>query len=451
MVYFRRPCFGSLMVGLGVILFAVSVGYVVAVDNLMVVGILFVLFVLFFVRSFWLLTAATFLAYNAGLHAPLLTVSSVEIRPIDLVFVLLLVRVGIEQKGYRFTPGMWAVVAWLFGLIPGFLNAMFLLPPQLVFYQVVTFGRFLIYAGFGLVLPSILITSADLQRFLRLQVFVAIAQAVVALFQFSVADSLIRASGTSSVADLGLFMAVVTVGLLSYNRHRTTIWARVLSPFFTLTMMLTMSKAALVAGLVAIGTLIKSRAKVSLVLGILGVTLAATLFFTGVTGFIWESIAEGMKGHGTVAERFALAKGALFLGLEHPVTGTGWSSFRWRSNEVLQMFSYELKHVVMVTEPHSGYLQMFVDSGLIGLSTFLLLLFVLIRRVKRSSDLPTRDIADASSAVAPGLVVIAVWLAFGQILPGTSANFLFWQLCGFVLALEKFATPEKTYPAEREE
>lgn len=451
MVCYPRQCFGSLMVGLIAVWLAVTVGYAAAVGNWLVVGGLVALGVLLFVPSFWLLTLVTFLAHNPGLQTSLLTVSSVDIRPVDLLFVLLVLRTGIEEKGYRFTPGMWAVAGWLLALIPGFFNAVFLFGPQLVFYQIVAFGRFLIYVGFGLILPSVLRTPADLQRFLRLQVFVAIVEAVVAIFQFSVAGTVVRVTGTTSVADLGLFMAVVTVGLLSYDRISPSTWAKALSPFFALTMVLTMSKAALVSCLVAVGTLVKSRGRVGLVLGIIGMAVVVMIWFPGVVGFIAQSITEGVKGRGTVAERLALAQGALFLGLQHPFIGTGWSSFIWRSSTVLRLFPYELARVTAATQPHSGYLQLFVDSGLIGLSAFVLLLSVLVGRVRRCSSSPVREIADASRAVAPGLVVIAVWLAFDQILPGTSANFLFWQLCGFILALEQCGVPGKMYPAEREE
>lgn len=135
---------------------------------------------------------------------------------------------------------------------------------------------------------------------------------------------------------------------------------------------------------------------------------------------------------GSIEARSELLKEALSLGLHHPVFGVGPGNFESASGQW---------HVA-----HNTYAELWAETGLPGLTIFVLLLLVSLRRVRKVAELPSYaavpEIRLWTSALWAGMAAYTT----GAMFASTEYNLFPYFIVGYICALYNIASRIVTEP-----
>lgn len=121
----------------------------------------------------------------------------------------------------------------------------------------------------------------------------------------------------------------------------------------------------------------------------------ATVYLTIIALFavIISATAYFLSNHPSMSLRKVYWRAAANIGKEYPVTGCGLSSFA----EYYSEFKGESPEEVRFA--HNDFLQVFAETGVVGTIAFVLLLFLILHKLSRSSDESTEEFADPDKIV----------------------------------------------------
>jgi O-antigen ligase len=147
------------------------------------------------------------------------------------------------------------------------------------------------------------------------------------------------------------------------------------------------------------------------VLRVLGGALVAALVVDIVTGGAIRVTIAGTLLDWSVAQRAALMLAGIQLFLEHPIIGAGPGAF---AAELDRLGALVPTLWDMKATPHNAYIQVAAESGLVGLSIYVLLLVALIRRALAAARGASADPVQASLRRA-ALWTLAIFCAEGMV------------------------------------
>ena len=106
----------------------------------------------------------------------------------------------------------------------------------------------------------------------------------------------------------------------------------------------------------------------------------------------------------SIGERLQVLKGAIRLGMDHPLLGVGYGRGRLKQ-ELRRNYQETFTKNVPIWHAHNVYGELFAETGLLGLGTFLCLMISTLFRVLHSAlDRPTSD-------QLAGVAIAASWSA----------------------------------------
>ena len=183
------------------------------------------------------------------------------------------------------------------------------------------------------------------------------------------------------------------------------------------------------------------------------IVLISGLYLSGSIEWIITELQSLQAGNVTIRGRLFLWQVTLSMIADHPLTGIGWGSYRaWFQEYQGRFMDTHPDYVSLLTtqgsaeSSHNEYLEIAAETGLIGLSLFLLVIFFAFRqvnRVKRREDARRQAVVYASAA---GVLAILVHSMFVFPLHLVDAGMIFWMLIGLIHAA---AMPDVDYSAKR--
>lgn len=414
-------------------------------EMLLVVGLLITLPAIVLVDSHWFLLAAIAAAQFGGdVLPPIAAVGNVDLRLYDVFFVASLLKLSItkilRKNGLKISknlPFLWYFL-WV-AMVTAFSPFFYKYSDPVS--QLVAFVRFLSGAVLVWVIPSIFNTKNKIMVLEVVIILLAVMQVV--LTPFFVFDKPIgdigRISGVTTPPEFAAYMFLVlavTVGSEVFSRH--AILRLMVASCFLVCVVISQTRAALLAILVffflsvfkrknqIIYTFVKRPALSCFVV----ILLPFVIFVVSrplVDRVENESELLYTEEGGSAFERLELASAGFSLAMESPLIGYGYSSFRlWRGEVQERISIISASKLTVITEPHSGWIQIFHDGGLIGLALYCVAWLKLI--LERSRQCKSAFFLQAWGGG------IGVWLFFGQLLPGTLANISVWLGFGLLSA-----------------
>ena len=254
------------------------------------------------------------------------------------------------------------------------------------------------------------------------------AQALVLLAPLALLVGAEERRPATRAAALGAAALVVVAAVLTYSRG-----------------------GALALGLVLLLSLLTHRFRVKQ-LALAGLALAVSLVALAPAGFTrrLETMAEVLPGQQEVLnpdssfqERRLLTQVAWRIFLDHPLLGVGAGNYTSYYNEYAEevgSLAREYEQLGQRHYPHSLYLEVGAETGLLGLAAFgaTLLACVGALRSARRAALARRQ-AGTAALVRGFEIAVAAYLVTSLFLHGDHIRYL-WMLFGFAAAIEHVCT-----------
>jgi O-antigen ligase len=160
------------------------------------------------------------------------------------------------------------------------------------------------------------------------------------------------------------------------------------------------------------------------------------LYFT--PGAVWDRVTMGFGGSGSLNAISAGRVGEIWLPLlptlgDSPLWGKGLGSIMW-SSPMLE------GRLLQVSHPHNGYLQAFMDTGLIGLvlfTAFWIHIWRRMRKLRRDERLTTELQGFFEGAAAGLLAYMVAAFAGSSLMPAPEQAFL-WLAVGMMFGIERW-------------
>jgi len=258
-------------------------------------------------------------------------------------------------------------------------------------------------------------------------------------------------SGDPNFLAAGLVPAIaLAAGLTGATRNVMARWALLVSVVvLTVALAATESRGGLVAAtamlLAAVVFYKRRRAQVLLVFAV-AASVAAVWFTTSPDA--WHRVTN-FNGGGT--GRSDLWKVAWQAGEDHPILGVGLNNFRVVSADYVRKPG-TLHFVDLIAEKphvvHNTYLQMFTETGAVGLGLFLFFLGACLRAASKAAnrfdELGERALAGVSRAVLVG----TIGMLTASFFLSTAGDFRLWILLAFSPALLALAMRPQSELAE---
>lgn len=415
------------------IMIAIFIGVASAMEIYSPLAALIFLF-LFNLPNNWLLIITFISSQLIYLIPSLLVINGIEIRISDpFIAVLVIKTLLMFSKRIRHPRKTLVLVAlFFFVCFLSLINGYLIFGYALNMTQYAAFVRWSLPIAIFLTMPYVLTKNKDIITFSKVLIFSIVAQAVFSLVNFATSESTIRAANeTGNVADYAVVLVLMTAITYSFitNSFGSNIINYLLLSFLVLSIFITFTRAAAIIFIIITlrfflkGTNIHQKIIFSYFTVFLGAILLLTYWVTFKERFITD-FAVSSSGEGSFAERLLLIKSSLSGFYENPIIGKGWSSFRlWNDG---------------LSEVHSGYVQLLFDTGLLGLTVFIMLLFNFNGVLKKNAKL-LKDpfIKSINSGIYLWFIGISIWLFVNQLLPGTLSLTYFWTVLGLAFAINK--------------
>jgi O-antigen ligase len=367
----------------------------------------------------------------------LLHIGSIDIRLYDLVLLLLLARLSIERcrparrlETPHLLTGFWIGINTI-SLLAASSHFQHSVVPE----QVVAYGRFLTATILIFLLPFTLDSARKLHIYWRFLVAFLLLQSAFAVIVVLSGGQVLRAHGLSGPADLGIASTVGLVSLLAYPNLWSARSRNLAIPVFAAAIVLSISKAAYFAVAASLMAMVVSHQKRLVPVLLIGLAVFAGIWTTPVRATLENTLNAYESHDGSMSERYAFCLAALRIGMDSPLVGHGWASYRFYSATVHSMYPRELARVDSITQTHSGYASFLFETGLLGLISFLGMLIASLQSARRLENAASPISRQFGLMFVPILCGYVVWFAFNEILPGSVANLLFWVLLGCVASV----------------
>lgn len=286
-------------------------------------------------------------------------------------------------------------------------------------------------------------TPARITALLRVLFWSAAAATLVALVKFGIDQQPRISSTTAGYYTLGGYLCAVLAVVLAAGHQREVhgprwLWMGV-CVFLLIGILMTQNRLHWVTAGLVIAAVGLARERWLLAVGVLA----------GAGAFLLSSELAGRMNDlvhlsGNMSGRDVIWRGARMLAFERPVTGFGPQTFR----EVFPLL--DIMPDKGVASWHNDYLQVYMDSGLLGLFPFLAVLWLGLRRVVITARTIGRahPLARLNMAVGAGLLVFA--LAGGML--DALLSMLYRVLLALALALSAIAAaaPRTATPGREE-
>ena len=397
------------------------------------------------------------LANGAGIHLA-------DILSLSLLGVLL-ARLARRQASFRFFPNMTGpAILWLAASTFSLLAAQ---DPDASLLQLVHMGRlFLLY----LLVANTIRSARDIQWLiaglmggLLIQALIGVLQAIVghplgltflgeisAIRQQQLEDSLVyRIQGTIGHAN-GFAMYITSVApfalaaLFSRARRLYKALAGIVLCAAVLALLFSLSRSAWLNFLLVIAVvpaLAIRRKRLGLVgAGLLAAVASAVVFLLLLAGPEFIVLRLTADDQGSATSRITLAQGALDILRDHPVLGIGLNNYPLVSP------SYDPVDFLDQGKPpivHNAFLLIAAETGIVGLSAFLMLLASLVVSAWR---IPGQENDDTFWIAGAGLfgawvALIAHAMVDYDLLGSTQVFAQFWLLAGLCAAVAFRVSP----------
>ena len=292
-----------------------------------------------------------------------------------------------------------------------------------------------------LIVPLIVLFVRDTKNLRRLLLCVALSLIAADCHVFwqwsegySRPTSWIRASFMLTGMFYCLILPILTAFAINEREQpRTRRLAAFLTVFSFVALILTGTRAAIIASVIACPCLVtavaKNRAKTLLALFGVGIVLAAAAISYPQTNARLQTILD--MNYQSNSERILVWRSALKMFADHPLLGVGYGNFKtvYDASYVSPESVEDIKHT------HNNYLQSLVETGLIGFAAYLWLLFnifaVLFKNRKRHIYI---------EAILWSFVAILLFGATDYSWVGFSGMRILWILLGAALAAERLTS-----------
>ncbi|MFN8084070.1 MAG: O-antigen ligase family protein [Dermatophilaceae bacterium] len=252
---------------------------------------------------------------------------------------------------------------------------------------------------------------------------------------YEVQGSLSRLSGPFSQSNIFArylaFLVIFAVAILPYVKRRWWWPLLLLLSVAVILMALTVTLTALVGTVLAIALLGHLQRRNGLWLGLIVVGISSLAFLPGLLGRL-ESLDNtrqlgGAASGSSLTWRLQYWLEVLPLANRNPITGIGLTGTQYLTSEEKQ--------------PHNDFIRAYVETGVIGLITYLLLLVALVLTVRLA--LRRAQPATFDHAVAAGAAAVVVAFVSNSVFANVMSNVVcLWYVIAFAAAANYIARGE---------
>jgi len=181
--------------------------------------------------------------------------------------------------------------------------------------------------------------------------------------------------GPATFGNYILLVLPVVIGLSYYSKtRREKSWLRLSSLVILTAIIFSYGRAVwmgLIVGLIFMGILRSKRLLLSIIAGIM---ICSIFILAFPSSEFAQRVATTVKSKNPVGDRIEFWEGSLRILRDYPITGVGWEGFR----KVYPRYrpSEEKKSIC---NAHNNFVDVTVDSGLLGLGVFLWLLMTIYK------------------------------------------------------------------------
>lgn len=253
-------------------------------------------------------------------------------------------------------------------------------------------------------------------------------------------------SAINSAADVRLstgatdpnYLAAMLVAALALSAGlaiwRRETWVRVLlasgAPVLLYGLIATQSRGGLIAGATAVAasTVLLPRRRHQILAALIPILALTTLFFA-LNPEAYKRVTQ-QDGGGT--GRTELWRIAARIAEDNPIVGVGVNNFVVREQAyVLRVGSLRYAQQLVIDDPkvvHNMYLQMFAETGLVGLTLFLGMIAALLRATYRAARALERAGADAAGTFARTVLVAQLAMLTASVFLSNGPDRRYWLL-----------------------
>ena len=230
-------------------------------------------------------------------------------------------------------------------------------------------------------------------------------------------DRAVGGIGDANVLAAGIMPAIVLAGGLALGSGRLGVGLLVLAAvaFLTIGLVASGSRGGFVAALVgAVAMLMLAKRHRAWVVALLLCVVGAAAAWFSVDTAAWERISD-ISGGGTGTGRSELWAAAWHMWQDHPVVGVGLDAFRDNASAYVRELG-PIEFASFLTEQpkvvHNTYLQLLVETGIVGLALYVIVVVASLRYAWRAAILFERsgDLAMATlsrAVIGAGIAMLA--------------------------------------------
>lgn len=296
---------------------------------------------------------------------------------------------------------------------------------------------------------ELLVTPQRQRSAMLIFALAAMISAIFAIIRGEIAEDAVssaRVTGLATNANEAARYFVIALVFFYYLRTKTdSAWLKVfylIGIFITFFgVFFTVSRSGILLLFGAFGLILifqpQVKNKVSLIVLMVVGLIALSFFSDSIFQIIRDIFPAIQEGTDTVGLRYNLWRAGWKMWLDHPLTGVGIGQY----NYTLWRYMIGMEGpTVGSTTPHNTYVQVLSETGIVGFSLFIGLLFRAFRNLWLS---PSRLNSDDESARNIWLIVILV-ISVGGITTTDLANKIFWMILGVsVVFSNKIAIEQK--------
>lgn len=219
------------------------------------------------------------------------------------------------------------------------------------------------------------------------------------------------------------FMIVFGVAVLPYLHRRAKVAMAGVLALSTVFLVLTLTRGALVAAVIGVVAVAIAQRRTRLLAGFAVSAVALLIVVPGLGARFAELGSSrdvgGAPTGNTLQWRIEYWTAVLPLANSNPVTGIGLNMTQYRTNQAKQ--------------PHNDFIRAYVETGLLGLTTYVAMLVALVTNALRAMRATTRGTFE--HAVASGSLGTAICFILGSAAANVMSNVVsLWYLVAFAAA-----------------
>jgi hypothetical protein len=389
---------------------------------------------------------------SAGIVQPLLSIGDADVQLSDLVLALVASRVGISilmlRRKLHFHRVHTALAAFLGLLLVATLLAYFRFGSEIFLGEIVALSRLVAQVSVVLLIAGALRREEQfgrVERFLDYGGYVIAATVYMNLWLLPLGIPLGEVQAQEEmVRYFGPLGDQVALVLLYFVFKQLMVRNLLAAAVLAGALLLTGTRGALVAFAVGLAVLARRGRWHSVNMSVRPMFVLAGLL-TFVSIGLWYDLG-GMRSRfldlgGSAIQRLLTASIGVRVFLDNVLTGVGFTGFRYKALEygAVEAAIQKLGGFApsFVATAGNQYVQVATDGGVFALASYIWMIFVFCRGLRRAAELTASKKAAMFAAGYVWLLSLALGNQFAAwILPGSLVSYLFWLVLGLAVSAQ---------------